>query len=459
MHTRTSQPWQTCAHPAWRGGESLTQRSAESGPHSALRSHRKKASTNVRLFVHSPPTHTGCFGLLGSRKPMVTARATLPLVESRTPLSVRTQAPAEPKSEPPRPKRRIVLWVGLAALGVLGAFGVTQVIRVVRRPPEVVVVAVQVEEVTRLLAVTGRVEAAQTVMVGPQFAGRITEIVRHEGERVKKGEVLCRLADTSAKSDVVQQEAALSSKQQDLIQARRDLARTSALVAGGAIPGAELESSQLLVSRAIEDVRRLSAVLSEGKSQLVLLAPFDGMIIRRNGEVGQVVGAQSALFEIATVESARVSAEVDERYVRALRPGMRAEILPVGAEDGSLAAVVSYLAQAVDPQTGAATVRFAYAQMPKDLLLGMSVDVNVSVESIASAVTIPREAVGGGGEHPFVLIVSGGRVEERAITVDDWPASIVVVRSGLEQGELTLLDPKGAAVGAKVRSKVTASGD
>jgi hypothetical protein len=42
--------------------------------------------------------------------------------------------------------------------------------------------------------------------------------------------------------------------------------------------------------------------------------------------------------------------------------------------------------------------------------------------------------------------------------VDDWPASIVVVRSGLEQGEFTLLDPKGAAVGANVRSKVAANG-
>ena len=305
-----------------------------------------------------------------------------------------------------------------------------------------------------MLAVTGRVEAERTVLVGPQFGGRITEIVRHEGDQVKQGEILARLADTSAKAEVTQQQAALASKESELAQAKRDFARTSALVASGAIAPAELEAGRLSVARATEDVRRLGSVLREGRSQLVLLSPFDGTIVRRDGELGQVVGPQSTVFEIATVDAARVSAEVDERYVRALRPGMQAEILPAGGGDARQAAAVSYVAQAVDPQTGAATVRFAYSSPPKSILVGMSVDVNVSVETIKSALTIPSEAVGGAGAHPYVLVVALGRVVRRDIVVDDWPASLVVVRSGLAQGELVALNPKGATVGGSVRVKV-----
>jgi RND family efflux transporter MFP subunit len=305
-----------------------------------------------------------------------------------------------------------------------------------------------------MLAVTGRIEAVQTVMVSPQFAGRITEIVRHEGDRVMRGEILARLADSSARSNLLQQEAALSSRQHDLAQARRDLARTSSLVANGAVAAADLESARLLVSRAMDDVRRLSAVMREGQAQLVLLAPFDGTIIRRDGELGQVVGPQIAVFEIATVDAARVSAEVDERYVRALRPGMRAEILPVGSDDSGLPATVSYVAQAVDPQTGAGTVRFAYEHAPTHVLVGMSVDVNISVDALSSAVTIPRESVGGGGVRPFVLIVTDGLVARRNVTIDDWPAPLVVVRSGLEPGDRILVDPTGAAVGGRVRTQV-----
>lgn len=85
----------------------------------------------------------------------------------------------------------------------------------------------------------------------------------------------------------------------------------------------------------------------------------------------------------------------------------------------------------------------------------MSVDVNVSVKTLPSSLTIPRESVGGGGVRPFVLIVTEDRVVRRDITIDDWPAPRVVVRSGLQPGEHILIDPKGASVGALVRSQVT----
>ncbi|MBK8173072.1 MAG: efflux RND transporter periplasmic adaptor subunit [Sandaracinaceae bacterium] len=356
----------------------------------------------------------------------------------------------------PRKKRRTRRTLVLALLACLLAAGTVQVIRVLRRPPEVLVVAAKTEDVSRMLALTGRVEAAQTVLLSPRFSGRITEIVHHEGDRVSRGEILARLADTVARSDVRQQEAVLSSREHDLAQAQRDLARTSLLVSRGAVASAELESARLLVARATDDVRRLGEVLRESRAQLVLLAPFDGTIIRRDGEVGQTVGPQSTVFELASAEAARVSAEVDERYVRALRVGMRAEILPVGSEDARRTATVSYVAHAVDPQTGAATVRFVYDNAPTSVLFGMSVDVNVNIETIAAAVTIPREAVGGGGARPFVLVVTNGKVARREVTVDDWPAPLVVVRSGLARGEQVLLDPTGAAVGASVRTKLMA---
>lgn len=338
-------------------------------------------------------------------------------------------------------------------VGIVAA-GAFQAVRVLSRPPELRVVVARIDDVSRMLAVTGRVEAERTVFVAPQFSGRITEIVRHEGERVKAGAVLARLADPAAKSDVLQQQALLSSKESELAQAKRELARTSALVESGALASAELEPSLLAVSRVSDDVVRIAAQLREARSQLTLLAPFEGTIVHREGELGQVVGPAVNVFEIATVDATRVAAEVDERYVRALRSGMRAEVLALGADNAKLPATISYVAQSVDPQTGAATVRFAYEQPPKDVLVGMSVDVNVSVETIPSAVTVPREAVGGAGNHPFVLVVDGDRVALRAVVVDDWPASIVVVRSGLKQGELVALDPRGAVPGARVRAVV-----
>jgi RND family efflux transporter MFP subunit len=357
---------------------------------------------------------------------------------------------------PVPPARHGHLWrwiLGGVALALV-AVAVVFVVRLVRRPPEVQVVAAKREDVSRMLAVTGRIEAERTVVVTPRFAGRLTEIVRHEGERVTQGEVLARLEDTSAVSTVSQQRATLSSKTKDLAQARRELARTEQLVASSAVPAAELETARLTVSQLGDDIARLSAILKEGRAQLVLVAPFAGTILSRDGELGQVVGPTTTVFEIATVDASRVTSEVDERYVRALVPGMRAEILPAGAEQGRQAATISYIAQAVDPTTGAATVRFAYGTAPAGALIGMSVDINVSVGTVRGAVTIPREAIGGAGASPFVLVAVGDRIERRDLVVEDWPAAAVVVSTGLAAGDLVVLDPKAAVVGARVRVKV-----
>ncbi|MDP3231135.1 MAG: efflux RND transporter periplasmic adaptor subunit [Myxococcales bacterium] len=383
------------------------------------------------------------------------AMAMQPILEATQPLPSAAAPPAgEAGIASAKPGRRLVWWGAGIVLAIVLAVGAVLVVRVVRRPPEVLVVGVRVEDISRMLAVTGRVDALQTVLVSPQFAGRITEIVRHEGERVTSGEVLARLADSSARSNLVQQQAALSSREHDRAQARRELARTVSLEGKGASTTLELEKARLVMSRATDDVRRLAAVLREGQAQLTLLAPFAGTIVRRDGELGQIVGPQTTVFEIATLDEARVSAEVDERYIRRLRLGMSAQILPVGSDEAGLAATVSYVAQSVDRQTGAGTVRFAYEHAPTQTLLGMSVDVNISIESVASAVTIPRESVGGDGTHPFVLIITNDRVSKRKVTIDDWPALRVVVRSGLQQGDRILVDPTGAAVGARVRAKV-----
>jgi hypothetical protein len=96
-------------------------------------------------------------------------------------------------------------------------------------------------------------------------------------------------------------------------------------------------------------------------------------------------------------------------------------------------------------------VRFAYVSAPTNPLIGMSVDVNVSVASLAAATTIPREAVGGANGRPFVLVVSHQQVERREVKVDDWPAAAVVVKAGIKPGELIALDPKSATNGARVR--------
>lgn len=351
---------------------------------------------------------------------------------------------------------RVGLWIFACVVAVAGLAVMTGWL--LSRPLQVAVVAARVADVSRMLAVTGRVEAERSVVVSPQLPGRITSLLHYEGESVKEGDVLARLEDVTAKSLVTQQKASLASRRSELAQARRDLARTAALGAHGAVPPVEVEQARLAVAREEDEVARLAAALRSGESQLVLVAPFSGTIVRRDGEVGQTVGPATAVFEIATVNETRVSAEVDERYVRVLQRGMKAEIMPAGDGAGKRTATVSYVAREVDPQTGSATVRFAYDEPLGSSLVGMSVDINVSVAAVRKALIVPRESVGNVGAQPFVLVVADGRAMRRNVTVDDWPAELVVVRAGLEVGQFVAVDPDSVATGSRVRMKVETRG-
>ena len=95
---------------------------------------------------------------------------------------------------------------------------------------------------------------------------------------------------------------------------------------------------------------------------------------------------------------------------------------------------------------------------PEKVLVGMSVDVNIRVEEIPAATPVPRESVGGIGAHAFVLVIADGVAARRDVDIDDWPATLVVVRAGLKPGELVAVDPKGAVAGAHVRAKVMPCG-
>ncbi len=366
--------------------------------------------------------------------------------------TARLGPPAPEAAEKERSKWRTVAWY--AALAAVAGFAAWLIVRALL-PPILPVLEVRSEGITRMLAVTGRVEAQQSVTVSARGAGRIAQIAHYEGEPVQAGDVLARLEDTTLGTGVTQQAAALSASRKQLANQTRELARAEKLAQTGAMSQEELDRARLDVERGKDDLVGLTAALKEQQTQLVVTAPFAGTIVRRDAEVGQVVGPETSLFEIATVASARVTAEIDERYVSALRPGMRAEVMLLGVSQKVEKAQVSYVAQAVDPQTGAATVRFSYDKPPSKVLVGASVDVNISVDSVPRAITIPRESIGTAHGRSFVLVVRDGAVQRREVSVDDWPAERVVVLRGLKAGETIATDPSSVTPGKRVRAEVS----
>jgi RND family efflux transporter MFP subunit len=290
-------------------------------------------------------------------------------------------------------------WVWILAVVVLGAAaGVFWW----REGP----IAVSVTAPTRGPAVdaiyaTGTVEPTVMLPIAPRVAGRVIELNADEGRRVRKGEVLARLDDADLASTVEELEARAR-------YAQSQYERAENLVRQGFMAKSELDRTHADLDAAVAAVRRAKSL----RDYMALSAPADGLIIRRDGEIGQFIPAGQAVFYLSCCAPLRVTAEVDEEDIARVRVGqkvvLRADALPGQLLDGS----VSEITPKGDPIARSYRVRIKLAD-PSQLKVGMTVDANLIVAERANALLVPATAV----QNNAVWVVDEGRLRRRAVRV------------------------------------------
>jgi RND family efflux transporter MFP subunit len=248
---------------------------------------------------------------------------------------------------------------------------------------------------------TGTVEPTVMMPIAPRVAGRIAELNVDEGGRVAKGQVLARLDDSDLASTVEELQARAR-------YAQSQYERAQNLVRQGFMAKAELDRTRADVDAAEAAVRRAKTQ----RDYMALAAPADGLIIRRDGEIGQFIPAGQAVFYLSCCAPLRVTAEVDEEDISRVSVGqkvvMRADALPGRVLDGRVAEVTPK----GDPVARSYRVRIKLAN-PDALRVGMTVDANLVVAERDKALLVPSTAVQGDA----VWVVEDGKLRRRPVRV------------------------------------------
>lgn len=357
---------------------------------------------------------------------------------------------------------RRAMWATLVIVGLWLAWSLRQRLQ---QPPLVETATVVRDDVARLLAVTGRIRPQFTNTVRPPVGGRLVELRFKEGDLVEEGALMARIDDAPERARRAQARAAVAEQQTTMEQRQRDAQRSEELWRGGLIPQSDYEDAATLLQRARERLEELKQSVAEIEAALrdfELRAPIDGWVLRRPVDPGQTVAADTVIYEISTRSEPMVEIAVDELYLTEIRKGLEAVIAPLRDTGERWTGRVDYVGRKVDPSTGAGIVRLVFdpehEERAAELPVGLSLDVNIEVARHDDVLVVPREAVAGLGGEPFVFLVrsSGADDEQRAertpVEVIDWPAPRLVVRSGLEEGEQIVVDPRSVAEGALVRT-------
>lgn len=285
---------------------------------------------------------------------------------------------------------------------------------------------------------TGSVEPMSWAKVTPLVRGRIVDLCRCEGRVVSKGEELARLDDREARAALAELEARAAFAAQE-VKRYSELARR------------EVASSQAYDRARSEHDQVKAAVVAarERLGHLRLEAPLDGVVLRRDGEIGEVVEPGQVVFWVGQLAPLWIVAEVDEEDIPAVAPRqqtlIKADAFPGQVLEGRVASITPK----GDPVSKSYRVRI---DLPSDtpLLIGMTVEINILVARHEDALLVPTAAV----SDDSLWTVRDGRAMRIPATLGIRGGERTEVVSGLaEDAHVMLAPPAGLAEGDRVRPR------
>ena len=196
---------------------------------------------------------------------------------------------------------------------------------------------------SRYMSTDNAYTAAEVAVVTAQIDGPVAAVNVVDSQQVKHGDVLIVIDDTDARLAVRQAEADLAharaqvaSATSDLERSGIDLRRRQALVASGSVSGDELTKviNGASNARASLDAARAAVALAQARvdkakvdfGRTVIRSPIDGVIARREVQLGQRVQPSTPLLDVVPVTEMYVNANFKEVQLKKVRPGQSVEL-------------------------------------------------------------------------------------------------------------------------------------
>jgi RND family efflux transporter MFP subunit len=304
---------------------------------------------------------------------------------------------------------------------------------------------------------TGTLAARRELPVGVVGeGGRVDRVLVEPGDWVGAGQVLAVIDRSVQVQQAAGLEAQIGVARADAQLAQANLDRALKLVERGFISKADVDRLTANRDAAVARVRVAQAQLNETRarnSRLNIVAPAAGLVLDRNVEPGQVVGAGSGvLFRIAKGGEMELMAELTEESLSQVSVGVSASVTPVGSAK-SFSGQIWQISPVIDPQDRQGSARIALPYAPELRPGGFAEAVIAAGATVAPK--LPESAILADDRGSYVYIVGKeDRVQRRDVKTGTVTTDSIVVTEGLSGSERVVMRA-GAFLspGEKVRPK------
>lgn len=339
-----------------------------------------------------------------------------------------------------------------------------------------------------LLNASGYVTPRRRATVAAKITGRVTGVYFDEGMSVKEGQLLATLDDSdakraleSSKADRDSSKAAIADLQVQLKYAEIELNRAQEL-------HAQKVQSQEALDAARTNVDSLKAKIALAKQQVdaaearvqqaqqgvdncVITAPFAGIIVSKDAQVGEMVSPVSAgggftrtgIATIVDMNSNEIEVDVNEAYIARVQPRQRVTATLDAYPSWQIPSHVRTIIPTADRQKATVKVRISFDKLDPKILPDMGVKVAFLNEEENSRkakekdkgpeakALIPQSAVHADNGSSYVFEVKDGKLARRAVSLGQQVGSDVEVIAGVNAGDsLVVRGPENLREGQKV---------
>ncbi len=321
---------------------------------------------------------------------------------------------------------------------------------------------------------TGSIESRKTIELGFELTGRVTALEVDQGDHIVKGQRLAAIDPVTYEVEVSLAEQEVAYTQSTSRRLAADIDRAKAVLEGaqdnikrirpqvakGASSAESLDVAEERVKVAAAELVRSQAALVEG-SQLILSAkrrldraradltktiaysPIDGIVIRREREVGDIAAPGTTILRIASTETIWASVWVDETYLNRLKLGLPSRIALRSAPDQMMAGTVVRIGKEVDRETRELLVDVAFKEAPNNLIFGQRVDLWIELARKENTLRIPAAALAHRSGSAGTFVEKDGRCVFLKLKLGERGRDQIEILSGIEANALVVLPVAG----------------
>jgi len=334
------------------------------------------------------------------------------------------------------------------------------------RPPAIPVYAarVSVQDVPLTISALGSALPWQGVTVRTQVNGLLKRVNFTEGTDVTAGQLLAEIDSAPYRAVLIQAQGALMRDRASLAEARIDLKRYQTLAAQDSIARQQVDIQAALVKQDEGTVRLDEGTVAAAQVNVNycrIVSPVTGRIGVRLVDPGNVVSTTdtTGLFIVNQLVPIAVIFTVPQGDFQRLSQLSAAFSRPLSVqalsqETGAVLGVgeLSIADNHIDQATGTVELKARFPNTTQQLWPGQFINVELTLQTLTQATTVPAAAVNQGPNGPFAYVVGvGQRVSMRPLTIQATEGAIAVVKAGLKPGEVVVTDGQlilkpGAAV-------------